>query len=37
MIEYDGYDTFQIKVILLSDNQYVVPKVDDVRAIGVSS
>jgi hypothetical protein len=37
MIEYDGYDTFQIKVILLSDNQYVVPKVDDIRAIGVSS
>jgi hypothetical protein len=37
MIEYDGYDTFQIKVILLSDNQYIVPKVDDVRAIGVSS
>lgn len=37
MIEYDGYDTFQIKIVLLSENAYVVPKVDDVRAIGVSS
>ena len=37
MIEYDGYDTFQIKIVLLSDNAYVVPKVDDIRAIGVSA
>jgi hypothetical protein len=37
MIEYDGYDTFQVKVVLLSDNQFIVPKVDDIRGIGVSS
>lgn len=37
LIEYDGFDTFQVKIVLLSDNQYIVPKVDDIRAIGVSS
>lgn len=35
--EYDGFNTFQIKIVPLSDNPYVAPKVDDYRAIGTSS
>ena len=37
MVEYDSYDTFQIKIVLLADSRRVVPRVDDVRAIGVSA
>jgi len=37
MTEFDTYDTFQLKIIFLADNQYIVPKVDDIRAIGVSA
>ena len=34
---YDGYDTYSIKVVLLSDNQRVIPEVEDMRVIGVSA
>lgn len=37
MVEYDAYDTMQIKIVLLADSRRVVPRVDDVRVIGVSS
>jgi hypothetical protein len=37
MVEYDTYNTFQIKLVMLSNNAYLVPKIDDVRAIGVSA
>lgn len=37
MVEFDGYDSFQIKLVMISNNDYVVPKIDDVRAIGVSA
>lgn len=37
MMEFDGYDSFQLKVVMLSDSEYSVPKIDDVRAIGVST
>lgn len=37
MVEYDTYNTFQLKIVMLSNNAYLVPKVDDVRAIGVSA
>lgn len=37
MVEYDTFNTFQLKIVMLSNSSYLVPKVDDVRAIGVSS
>lgn len=37
MVEYDSYDTFQIKIVLLADSRRVVPRIDDIRAIGVSA
>lgn len=35
--EIDGFDTFAIKVVLLSDNKYIVPSVNDIRMIGASA
>jgi hypothetical protein len=35
--KFTTYDTMQIKVIFLSNNDNVVPKMDDVRAIGVTA
>jgi hypothetical protein len=37
MVEYDTYNTFQLKVVMLSNNAYLVPKIDDIRGIGVSA
>lgn len=37
MVEFDGYDTFQIKVVMLSSSNIIVPKIGDIRAIAVSS
>ena len=37
LTEYSTYDTFAIKIVLLSNNTFIVPRVDDVRAIGVSA
>jgi hypothetical protein len=49
MIEYDTYDSFQLKVVLLADLDQVstyegansiptnIPRVDDIRAVGVTS
>ena len=48
MMEYDSYDSFQLKIVLLSDLAQVgsvsanvipttFPRVDDIRAIGVTS
>ena len=34
---YDGYDTFAIKVVMLSPSSVVIPEVEDIRAIGVSA
>lgn len=36
-MEYDGYNTFQIKMVMISNSSYIVPKIDDVRAIGVTA
>ena len=36
-IEYDTFDTWQLKIILLSPTDYIVPKIDDVRAVGVTA
>ena len=35
--QFVGYDQFQLKVVLLSENNYKVPYVDDIRAISVSA
>lgn len=35
--EFDTYNTLQIKVVLLSDKTHVVPKVEQIQVIGVSS
>lgn len=37
MAKYDGYKTFSIKIVLKSDNYYLVPRVAEYRAIAVSA
>lgn len=37
MVPYDGYDTYQVKVVMLAQRPNLVPRVDDIRAIGVSA
>lgn len=37
MHTYDGYDTYSIKIVLLSESQKVIPEVEDMRVIGVSA
>lgn len=34
---FTTYDTFQIKVVMLSDDDDVIPKIDDIRAVGVTA
>jgi hypothetical protein len=34
--EFTTYDTFAVKLVLLSNSSYIVPRVNDIRAIGVS-
>lgn len=36
-VELDGYDSFQMKIVMLSNNDSIVPKIDDVRVIGVTT
>jgi len=35
--EFTTYDTFAVKIVLLSNSSYIVPRVNDIRAIGVSA
>jgi hypothetical protein len=37
MIQYDTFDTFCIKIVMLSNSTFIVPRVQDLRAIGVSA
>lgn len=37
LVEYDKFDSMQIKVVLLSNTTYSVPKVDQLQVIGVSA
>lgn len=37
MHTYDGYDTYSIKIVMLSESQRIIPEVEDVRVIGVSA
>lgn len=34
---FDTYDTLSIKIVPLSDSSYIVPRVNDIRVIGVSA
>lgn len=36
LVEFDGYNQMQIKIVLLSPYTYVAPEVEDVRVLGVS-
>lgn len=35
-VEYDTYTSMQIKIVLLSDSTYKIPKVEQIQAIGTS-
>ena len=35
--KYDGYKAFAVKIVLLADNYYLVPRVSEYRAIAVSA
>lgn len=37
LVEYDKFDSMQIKIVMLADTTYKVPKVDQVQVIGVSA
>lgn len=37
LVEFDKFSTMQVKVVLVSDNTYVVPKVEVLQAMGVSA
>lgn len=37
LVEFDKFSTMQIKIVLLADNTFVVPKVEVVQAMGVSA
>lgn len=37
MAPIDTYDTYQTKLILLSDRPNLIPRVDDIRSVGVSA
>lgn len=34
---YDGYDTFAIKIVMLSPSSAVIPEIEDIRAVGASA
>ena len=37
LVEYDKFDSMQIKIVMLADTTYKVPKVDSIQVIGVSA
>lgn len=37
MAEYDTFDTLQVKVVMLADDEDLVPKVDSIEVVGVSA
>ena len=37
MTIFDKYDTFSLKIVFLSDSQYIIPKISNIRAVGVSA
>jgi len=37
MTPFDKYDVFAIKIVFLSGSQFIIPKVSNIRAVGVSA
>ena len=37
LAEFDTFDTMQIKIVMLSDTTYTVPKLDQIQVLGVSA
>lgn len=37
LVEFDKFDAMQIKIVMLSDSTYKVPKVDQIQVLGVSA
>ena len=37
LAEFDTFDTMQIKVVMLSNTTYKVPKLDQIQVLGVSA
>lgn len=37
LVEYDKFDSMQVKIVMLSDTTYKAPRVDSIRVIGVSA
>lgn len=37
LVEFDKFNTMQIKIVMLSDTTYKVPKIDQIQVIGVSA
>lgn len=35
--EYDAFDTMQVKVVMLADTSYKVPRIDQIQVLGVSA
>lgn len=36
-VDYDGFSSMQIKIVMVSDSTYKVPKVDNIQILGVSA
>jgi hypothetical protein len=34
---YNGYDTFQVKAVMLSVSDVLIPKIDNIQGVGVSA
>ena len=37
LVQYDKFDSMQIKIVFLADSTFNVPKVDQIQVIGVSA
>ena len=37
MATYDGYNTFAVKIVFLSDDETIIPKVENLRSVGVTA
>ena len=37
MAEYDGYNTFAVKLVFLSNSEFTIPRVENIRAVGVTA
>lgn len=36
-VEFDKFDSMQIKIVMLSDKTYITPRIDEIQVIGVSA